>query len=122
MEATPFEQDVLAVATIFTLVPTVLPFAGLETVTPAKADVAAKKTTTMTVSILACFFILNYFSPVGIVGLTGKALQLRGIHRSDRSPLFLQKNARRRDGSSDVKRTCIKRRRSLYTGFTRVSK
>ncbi len=42
IEATPFEQEeVVAEATKFTLVPTVLPFVGLVTVTPAKADVAA---------------------------------------------------------------------------------
>jgi hypothetical protein len=57
MEATPFEQEVLAVATNLTLVPTVLPFEGLDTVTPAKTDVAAKKTTTMAVGIRACFCI-----------------------------------------------------------------
>ena len=57
MEATPFEHEVLAVATNLTLVPTVLPFEGLDTVTPAKADVAAKKTTTMAVGIRACFCI-----------------------------------------------------------------
>jgi hypothetical protein len=43
IEATPFEQEVLPEATKLTLVPTVLPFDGMETVTPAKADVAAKK-------------------------------------------------------------------------------
>ena len=57
MEATPFEQEVLPEATELTLVPSVLPFDGIETVTPAKADVTAKKTTTEAVSIRACFFI-----------------------------------------------------------------
>jgi hypothetical protein len=51
MDATPFEQDVVAVATKFTLVPTVLPFAGLDTVTPANADVAARKSTKIAVEI-----------------------------------------------------------------------
>jgi hypothetical protein len=57
MEAIPFEHEVLAVATNLTLVPTVLPFEGLDTVTPAKADVAARKTTTTAVGIRACFCI-----------------------------------------------------------------
>ena len=55
-------------ATKWTLVPTVLPFEGLDTVTPANADVAAKKTTTMAVEIRACFFIFKLFSPVGMIG------------------------------------------------------
>ena len=55
-------------ATKWTLVPTVLPFAGLDTVTPANADVAAKKTTTTAVEIRACFFIFRLFSPVGMIG------------------------------------------------------
>jgi hypothetical protein len=69
MDAIPFEQEVFAVATNLTLVPTVTPFEGLDTVTPAKADVAAKKTTTIAVVIRACFFILTIFSPVGILDL-----------------------------------------------------
>ena len=62
MEAMPFEQEVFAVATKWTLVPTVLPFEGLDTVTPAKADVAARKTTTKAVGIRACCFIFTFFS------------------------------------------------------------
>ena len=56
-------------ATKWTLVPTVLPFEGLDTVTPANADVAAKKATTMAVEIRAWFFIFKLFSPVGMIGL-----------------------------------------------------
>ena len=40
-------QAVLAVATKWTLVPAVLPFAGLDTVTPGNADVVAKKARTL---------------------------------------------------------------------------
>ena len=69
MEPTPFEQEVLAVAANVTLVPTVLPFEGLEIVTPAKADMAARQKTRVAVEIRACFFMLRDFSPVGIVGL-----------------------------------------------------
>jgi hypothetical protein len=58
MDATPFEQDVVAVATKLTLVPTVLPFAGLDTVTPAYADVAARKSTKIAVAVQTGFFIL----------------------------------------------------------------
>jgi hypothetical protein len=60
---------VLAVATNLTLVPTVLPFEGLDTVTPAKADMAAKKTTRIAVGIRACFFILTSFLRLGFFGL-----------------------------------------------------
>jgi hypothetical protein len=53
---------VFAVATKWTLVPTVLPFDGLDIVTPAKADVAAKKRTTTAVEIRAYFFISTFLS------------------------------------------------------------
>jgi|SRR5215469_9665845 len=65
MEAIPFEQEVFAVATNFTLVPTMLPFEGLEIVTPAKANVAARRTTTVAVEIRACFFIWSDFLRLG---------------------------------------------------------
>jgi hypothetical protein len=67
MEAIPLEQEVFAVATKLTLVPTVLPFDGLEMVTPAKADVAARRTTTVAVEIRACFFILSDLLRLGFL-------------------------------------------------------
>jgi hypothetical protein len=63
IEATPFEQEVVLEAMKLTDVPWVLLLAGLVTVTPAKADEAAKTHTTM--GIRACFFI-RAFSPVGM--------------------------------------------------------
>jgi len=57
------------VATKWTLAPTVLPFEGLDTVTPAKADVAAGKKTERAIAIRAYFFIFFKFSPDWIVGL-----------------------------------------------------
>jgi len=61
MEATPFEQDVVAWATKLTLVPTVLLFDGLDTVTPAKAVFATAMKTRMAV-LKASFFIWVIFS------------------------------------------------------------
>lgn len=75
-------------ATNWTLVPTVLPFEGLETVTPPKADVAARRTTTVAVEIRACFFILSDFLRLGCFWSgTGNAILLRGIRRSGRNTL-----------------------------------
>jgi len=62
-------QAVLAVATKWTLVPAVLPFAGLDTVTPGNADVVAKKARTLAVGIRACFCIFALFSPPGMIAL-----------------------------------------------------
>ena len=74
-------------ATKWTLVPTVLPFEGLDTVTPAKADVAARKTTTKAVGIRACLFIFTFLSGWDFWSGTGKAIQLKGIRRSGRGTL-----------------------------------
>ena len=63
----PFEHDVLAVATKLMLVPTVLPFDGLETVTPAKAEVAARNRTKMAVEVWTVFCIYVFLRS-GIVG------------------------------------------------------
>ena len=103
-------------ATNFTLVPTVLPFGGLEIVTPAKADVAAKTTTTVAVEIRACFFILAIFSGWGFGSGTGKAIQLRGIHRCGRNTLDRAKPPTRPEEDKGRKRI-YERRASLYTGF-----
>lgn len=54
IEPTPLEQELLAEAVKFTLVPTVLPFDGLLIVTPAKAEAVAN---TRMVKSGACFFI-----------------------------------------------------------------
>jgi len=87
MEATPFEQEVFAAATNLTLVPVVLPFDGLEIVTPANADVAASHRTRVAVEVRACFFIFTRFSPVGMSVLDRKPIQLRGIRQSGRNIL-----------------------------------
>jgi hypothetical protein len=83
----PFEHDVLAVATKLMLVPTVLPFDGLETVTPAKAEVAARNRTRMAVEVWTVFCIYIFLRS-GDYGLgPSKALQLRGIYQSGRETL-----------------------------------
>ena len=73
-------HEVVALATKFTFVPTVLLFDGLDTVTPANAVVAMEKKTIMAVEMDARFFILTISLRLGIWFWTGKALQLRGIH------------------------------------------
>ena len=84
IEATPFEQDVVAEATNFTLELTVLPLDGLLTVTPAKVD-AAIKSTKIAVESCTCFFICRFLS--GWIYLqASKALDLQGIHRQGRTP------------------------------------
>jgi len=65
IEETPFEQEVLAFALKVTLVFTVLPLAGLLTVTPAKADAAEKRTRMQSV-LRTCFFI-RVFLPLGMI-------------------------------------------------------
>jgi hypothetical protein len=59
IEPTPLEQEVDAEALKLTLPLTVLPFAGLLTVTPAIAD-ATEKRTNMAAAIGTCFFILTF--------------------------------------------------------------
>ena len=76
------EHEVVALATKFTLVPTVLLFDGLDTVTPANAVVATEKKTKIAVEMYARFFILTISLRLEIWSGTGKAIQLRGIHRS----------------------------------------
>jgi len=74
MDATPFEHEVVAVATKLTLVPTVLPFAGLDTVTPAN-DLAAKRRTNVAAETRS-FFIWDTLQ-LGFIGLgPGKALHI----------------------------------------------
>jgi len=51
MEPTPLEHEVVAFATKFTLVPTVLLFDGLDTVTPANIVVATEKKAKMAVEM-----------------------------------------------------------------------
>ena len=57
MEATPFEQDVPAVATNFTEELTVLPFPGLDTDTLEKARVVDNVHKTKEIHIKTCLFI-----------------------------------------------------------------
>jgi hypothetical protein len=57
IEATPFEQEVPAVATNFTEEPTVLPFPGLETDTLANAGIVPKTHKIIEIQIRACLFI-----------------------------------------------------------------
>jgi hypothetical protein len=57
MEAMPFAQEVLAVATNLTEEPTVLPFPGLDTETLANAGIVAKTHKTIKIHIMACLFI-----------------------------------------------------------------
>lgn len=58
MEATPLEQDVVAVAAMFAVDPIVLPLPGLTTVTPAKAGSAAK----IKEKITTCFLMYSGLS------------------------------------------------------------
>jgi len=76
------EHEVVAFATKFTFVPTVLLFDGVDTVTPANAVVAMEKKTTMAVEMDARVFILTISLRLGIWSGTGKAIQLRGIYLS----------------------------------------
>ena len=62
---TPFEHEVVAVATKLTFVPTVLLLAGLDTVTPANAELATEKKTKMAVERMTCFFILTFSLRLG---------------------------------------------------------
>jgi hypothetical protein len=57
IEATPFEQDVLAEATNLTDEPTVPPFPGLDTDTLANAVIVAKKHKTIEIQMMAYLFI-----------------------------------------------------------------
>ena len=66
MEPTPLEHEVVAFATKFTFVPTMLLFGGLDTVTPANAAVAMEKKTKMAVEMDARFFILTISLRLGI--------------------------------------------------------
>lgn len=59
IDATPFGQDVFPLATKLTDDPTVLPFPGLVTVTPANAEVPAKNKMIRR-KIRGCFFIRTY--------------------------------------------------------------
>src|SRR5215472_240560 len=82
MEPTPLAHEVVAFATKLTLLPTVLLFAGVDTVTPANAVAAMEKKTNMAAEAYARFFILTVSLRLGIWSGTGKAMQLRGIHLS----------------------------------------
>jgi hypothetical protein len=62
MDPTPFEQEVVAVATNLTLVPTVLLLDGLDTVTPANAELATAMKTEMAVIVKTRFFIWAFLS------------------------------------------------------------
>jgi hypothetical protein len=57
IEATPFEQDVVAVATNLTEEPTVLPLPGLDTETLANAGIVANTYKIIEIEIMACLFI-----------------------------------------------------------------
>jgi hypothetical protein len=59
IDSTPFGQDVVPFAAKVTDDPTVLPFPGLVTVTPANAEVPAK-TKMIRKKIRVCFFIRTY--------------------------------------------------------------
>jgi hypothetical protein len=65
MEPTPLEHEVVALATKFTLVPTVLLFDGLDTVTPANVVVAMEQKTKIAVEMETCFFISTFLSGLG---------------------------------------------------------
>ena len=63
MEATPLEQEVVAVALKDTVEPTVLPFTGLLTVTPANADATdARKKVVKIAKETGTDFIMLFFS------------------------------------------------------------
>ena len=57
IEATPFEQEVPAVATNLTEEPTVLPFPGLDTDTLANAGIVANRHKTIEIQTMTCLFI-----------------------------------------------------------------
>src|SRR5579862_3548754 len=104
----PLEHEVVAFATKFTFVPTVLLFDGLDTVTPANA-VAREKKTRMAVEMVARFFILTISLRLGIWSRTGKAIQLRGIHQSGAEHPQFQKLLSHPNGRSGVSGICERR-------------
>jgi hypothetical protein len=67
IEPIPLEQEVEAEATKFTLDPTVVLLDGLDTVTPANAELPTKTKTEMAVEIRACFFICTFSLRLGLV-------------------------------------------------------